>query len=377
MSRRFAVTLVLALPLTAAAVAQDAASQPPAQETAAAPVVDVKATRKLSSEVGALAVSPDGKWIAAGGHDGSVVLFATASGERRDAGKADKYIDALWFTADSQWVLAAPMDDDGKQILLAADVATGKVLRRIDVSAPEKAGVARTDLDEFNMAWPLPGGARVEVLRHKTIEVWDLASGERVEQKKNDDPWVQRKVRSPDGSLVALDGSGPIRIVEEATGAARFEVTPEEGGLKGNVLIGSHSTRPAGFATAAGVLLLRDSWDETKDPKTLTGDNVDKRTKEFRKLLGVSTRDGKQLWKRDLPEHVYEDDVVVGAEVAAVPADGKIDFVNCATGQVREKAPGTKKWSCAAVSPDGLTFWGGAEDGSVVFLRTFPAPKGK
>ena len=182
---------------------------------------------------------------------------------------------------------------------------------------------------------------------------------------------------SLDGSLLAIDGSGPIRVVDGATGAARFEFKSDEGGMKGNVLIGRHSTGPAGFATAAGTLLLRDTWDETKDPKTLTGDNLDKRTKEFRKLLGVSTRDGKQVWKRDLAQYVYEDDIVVGLEVAVVPDDGKIEFINCASGQLREKAPGSKKWSCAAVSPDGLTFWGGADDGSVVVLKSFPAPKAK
>lgn len=362
------------LVLAGVALAQDPPPEPPPP---AGPAIDTKAERKLTSQVNALAVSPDGKWIAAGGYDGSVVLFATGSAERRDAGTVDNRVVSLVFTADSQWVVAEPQDREDNLVLVAADVATGKVLRKMDVSAPDPPTGSREKQDRFSMACPVPGSARVELLRNVTVEVWDLATGERVEQRPNKDPWVQHKVRAADGSLLVIDGSGPLRVVDGATGAARFEITPDGGGMKGNLLIGSHSTRAVGFATAVGVLLLRDTWEETKDPKTLTGDNVDKRTKEFRKLLGVSTTNGKELWKRDLAQYVFADDVKVGAEVAAVPDDGKVTFIHCATGQVREKAPAAKRWSCVAVSPDGLTFWGGSDDGTVSVLKTFPPPKAK
>lgn len=372
---RFAAPILVAALLAPASAQEEA--EPPAPEAPAPLVLDGKAVRKLATEVERLAVSPDGRWLAAGGDDGEVALFATTGPERRDAGKVARYVDALVFSADSAWILAAPMEDDGKQVLLAADVATGAVRREFDVSDPERPGVERMDLDRFSQAVPVPGGAHVELLRRKTVELWDLATGERVERRKNDGPWVQAKVRSADGSLVAINGTGPLRVVDGATGAARFQFASDEGGVKGNVLIGSHSTTPIGFATSAGILLLRDTWDETKDPKTLTADNIDKRTKEFRKILGISTRDGKRVWTRDLPRYVYDEDVIVGADVAAVPSEGKIEFVNCVNGQLRERAPTSKKWTCAAVSPDGLTFWGGAEDGSIVLLKTFPAPKGK
>jgi hypothetical protein len=272
------------------------------------------------------------------------------------------------------------MTKEGRVVLLAADVATGASRRTIDVSEIQKPETPDAKYQRPNLyyqAHALPGGSRMELLRNDTVEIVELATGERVERRENDGPWVQTKARSADGSLAALQSASRIIVVDGVTGAPRFEIPDRREGRVATVEVSNCIRRPVGFALGANVLVLRDKWDETRDAKPGAREGVADRTERFCRLVGVSAANGKERWKRDISETVYEYMVAVGAKVAAVPYEGELAFLDCATGKDLGEAAATKLWTCVTAAPDGLTFWAGAYDGTVVELRDVPAPKAK
>lgn len=268
--------------LAASAAGQDVppSAKPPAP----------KIERKLAADVDRLAVSPDGRWLAAVDRGGGLTIFSTETDERKlvrpSAGKDDHAarFDDLVFTQDSAWLVAVPKDaDDGAQVISIVSVVDGKEARTIDVSTKREPGGYRTlSGDPLHDVGTEPGGSKVRLLRQSVEETWDAATGQMTGSVANK-PYAQRKRRSPDGSLVA-GGATSVFWVQDAAGAAeKWKVDLDSLKKSGNK-VASMTTAYCtvlGFRGDGKAVLVYTSSETVKSPESLTGNNVDKRSKKI------------------------------------------------------------------------------------------------
>ncbi len=153
-----------------------------------------------------LAVSPDGKWVAAGREAlHGVSLWNAATGERRWHSRSPAPVYALAFDAGSTQLAQGSLG-----VVALIDVATGK-------SAVElKTGMARTHGVCFGHDGEVAGACSDSVVR-----LWDPDSGEEKQAFKGHDGLAQAVHFTSDGAtLISAGKDGTIRVWRRAGGEA-------------------------------------------------------------------------------------------------------------------------------------------------------------
>jgi WD40 repeat protein len=143
-----------------------------------------------------VAVSPDGKYLAAVGEKGTAVLFEMETGEivRRLEGHRvcgdpqECSVTGLAFHPDDKWLATAALD--GRILLWST--ADGKVLRVIDVSQKIDAISVNSD-----------GTIIAAGSRDSNITLWNTDTGEKVRTLKGHKKMVYGVAFSPDGTRLA------------------------------------------------------------------------------------------------------------------------------------------------------------------------------
>ncbi|MEX2139112.1 MAG: M56 family metallopeptidase [Pirellulales bacterium] len=229
--------------------------------------------------VTAMAFSPDGAYLAAGGHDFSgIALLDAKTGDQKRRfdieGVKSWYPHSLAFSADGS-MLATPLDRNAGGGVAVWNVASGKLLHRLDVPHEEVSDVvfspdgrllAGTNSWEKQMCvWNLASGERLgrdlpghaaspSALRFLpgdgrlvsagpdgTIQVWKVAEStqERVISHERDATgYRMRAIRaldaSPNGKLIASSSmDDTVRVWETDSGIERFRL-PGHGRVGGN-----------------------------------------------------------------------------------------------------------------------------------------------
>jgi WD40 repeat protein/predicted Ser/Thr protein kinase len=145
-----------------------------------------------------LALSPDGKLLAAGGAGPTIAVVALDTGEARELtnGEHDK-VHALAFSPDGRQLLSAGQD----LVLRLWDVETGKVRR-----------VLQGHTDEVFAAVFHPDGKRiVSAGRDRAVRVWDAVSGDELVRLRGHTSYIFALAFSPDGKTLA-SGSGDFTV---------------------------------------------------------------------------------------------------------------------------------------------------------------------
>lgn len=186
----------------------------------------------------AVAVSPDGRWVATAGGpsldsadrttgtDHDIHLYDAATGMRQHVLAGQPIATAaLRFTPDSKTLLT------GDAVVRFWDVATGRQLRRSD---GHEAGVS--DL-------AFVGETLVTAGTDGTVRTWNLRTAEQLGVVSVGSTWTTGLTLSPDGKRVcSVQGNGVAVIAEVATGAevdrvnvdpqSRVQFTPAGDGLR-------------------------------------------------------------------------------------------------------------------------------------------------
>ena len=163
----------------------------------------------------ALAISPDGRWLAAGGRTdalcpgrcGDIRLYDFASGELKALFKGHSgAVFRLAFSPDGKKLISASSD----QTAIVWDVETQELLRRLEGHTGQVWGAAFT-----------PDGLRaVTASLDKTLRLWNVADGALIAEMTGHGDKVQGVTVSPtDGSIASGDVSGEIRLWDGGTGA--------------------------------------------------------------------------------------------------------------------------------------------------------------
>jgi WD40 repeat protein len=154
--------------------------------------------RLFSAEGGALAYSPDGRWLAARAADAKVVLLLDAQTHETAARFLghDKYVESAAFSHDSR---------------LLASCSHDRTVRLWEVGG-DACRVLRGHTDEVFAAAFHPGGRRLATGgRDRAVWLWDLERDEEVARLPGHTSFVMSLAFSPDGATLA-SGSGDATV---------------------------------------------------------------------------------------------------------------------------------------------------------------------
>ncbi|HEX2572652.1 MAG TPA: protein kinase [Polyangia bacterium] len=172
--------------------------------------------RALPAQAGvltALAISPDGRWLASGGSDHKLWLWSLDSDEHRVVEGFAAYegaliLEAVRFSPDSRW-LAFPGADNTVRLW---EVATGKT----------RILTGRHQDTILTLAFSRDGKYLVSGSKDRSVRLWEMASGE--ERLLGLQDGSVRVVQfSPSGQLVASGGQDrSVRVWHTSTGEGRI-----------------------------------------------------------------------------------------------------------------------------------------------------------
>jgi WD40 repeat protein len=287
--------------------------------------------RGHTSYVYPVAFSPDGRWIASGGWDNTIRLWDARTGE----------------------AACAPRDN-------------GDLVKTLAFS---------------------PDGSHVVSARHDRLQVWEVATGRRLEEIPVPAPNILAVAFHPDGAtLAALDGSGGATVVSAATGAAVARLR----------LGASHDTKAlayspdgrwlAGAGADEKTVCLFDAHTYEPSAQFAGHDGVIRAvtfSSDSRRLASCSSDHTVRVWPIDggacqvLEGHTDEVFAVAfhpdGTRLASAGRDRAVWLWDLARGEEVARLQGHTEyvWSLA-FSPDGTTLASGSGDFTVRLWDTAP-----
>jgi WD40 repeat protein/serine/threonine protein kinase len=334
-------------------------------------------------EPSALAFSPDGRLLAAGGSHQVVVVWEAATGRRLHvlSGHANS-ITSLAFGPGGRWLASAGRD----RLVRLWDPATGRRLAELRGHTDTVTGLGFLP-DGPGAAWRL-----VSAGRDGSLRFWDEASAADGLELGGYRSAVTNFAFSPDGRLAARDGSGVVKVWDPASGQGLLAIPTH-----GEIL----AFRPDGrrLVTGGG-----DPFHPEKPGELVVWDAAT--GAEVRRLEGPSlyvsavafTPDGRRLLaasgnpKAKPPKsgEVTVYDTATWAVVATFHSDlglidalafrpdgsllavgawnNRIQLCDPATGAVVRSLTGHRNWvSALAFSPDGRELASTDFDGTVAF----------
>ena len=324
---------------------------------------------KLQGHTGSfltLAFSPNGKQLASGSDDGTITLWEAQTGAKQTTLRGHQsWINDLAFSPDGNRIVSGSHD----RTIKLWDAQTGAELMTLQ---GHKGWV-------WSVAFSPDGKHIVSCSRDKTIKIWDATTGKERLTLKGDDQWVFRVVFSPDGKTIASGGRDKmIGIWDAETGEELktfrghdWEVvyvafTPDgkqlisagsDGTVKlWDITIDRESAKFHGHSAAAwsiafspdGRQIVSCSEDSTiKLWDVQTGEVIQTLAGHggYRSSVAFSP-DGRRIASCSLEQRVVRVDALTGTQLMALRA---------------HRAPVT----CAAFSPDGKRIVSGSDDRTI------------
>jgi dipeptidyl aminopeptidase/acylaminoacyl peptidase len=271
-----------------AAVADEAVKPPAGHVRDALPqgcLLRIQSTRfPLVGPIFSVAESPDGTILAAGGQDGAIRFWETATGKELRAltGHSER-VKSVAFSTDGKTLVSGGKD---KSVRLW-DVATGQQRRRLEGHQGEVASVgfspdgkllASASLDLTVRLWETASGKELRQLRGHTgavfcvafspdgktlasagkdriVRLWDVAAGKELRSLRGAKGWLTGVAFSVDGKHLASAGRDQtIRLWEVATGREVHAVETNHGGVLALAL--ARDAKTIAVATGDGAVRL-------------------------------------------------------------------------------------------------------------------------
>ena len=330
----------------------------------------------------AVAIAPDGTWLASGAYGaygGLVRIWDPATGEPRATltGHFDR-VTAVAIAPDGTW-LASASDDAHRGahggLVRIWDPATGKL--RADLTG--HGGPVRAVAIASDGAWLASGGD------DGSVRIWDPATGEPCATLTGHGGAVRAVAIAPDGTWLASASDdahrgahgGLVRIWDPATGELRATLTGHGGPVRAVAI----APDGAWLASGGDGGLVR-IWDPATGGlrATLTGHGGAVRAVAIAPdgtWLASGGDDGSvRIWDpaaaqshTALVRHIRHTNAVAfapdGAWLASADDDGLVRIWDPATGELRATLISALRMMAVAIAPDGTWLASGGDDGLV------------
>jgi WD40 repeat protein len=198
--------------------------QPPPDETEQ-PLYKATTTIDAQSSFTSVAISPDGKTVAAGSWDDAIHLYDAVTGKEAAVLRGhEKVVQAVAFSPDGKTLASASQDETVK----LWDLASGKCRRTLTGHSGSVNAVA----------WSPDGETLASGGIDETIILWDRDSGWKLKTLKGHKAHVQAVCFSPDGKLLASGTGGnafdwSVRLWDVASGENVATLTDHTNGIGG------------------------------------------------------------------------------------------------------------------------------------------------
>jgi RNA polymerase sigma factor (sigma-70 family) len=166
----------------------------------------VRAWAGHNGEVSSLVFSADGKTLASGGWDGTAALWQTATAEELRRFRVEKI----------QSGLAVALSPDGK--VLAAGGLNSPKLHLWDTGTGKEVRQLEGKWGFLSMIFSSDGKTLLTGGQDGSLRLWDVAGGKERRRFRDSGSWVTSLAFSPDGKNVAAVDDREVRLWDAATG---------------------------------------------------------------------------------------------------------------------------------------------------------------
>jgi WD40 repeat protein len=159
--------------------------------------------------VTAVAVAPDGTWVATASSDRTARIWDTATGQQRAIlARHDRWVTAVAVAPDGTWLATASSDRTAR----IWDIATG-----------QQRAILTGHNDDVSAVAVAPDGTWLATASYdRTVRIWDTTTGQQRAVLARHDSWVTAVAVAPDGTwLTTASSDGTARIWDTATGHQR------------------------------------------------------------------------------------------------------------------------------------------------------------